>query len=340
MACLAGPCLKSSDKTSGEFELKGNDGPTLACRAFLAETSNHAKTNPVNDQMPHVRRGVGCNLCLALFVFSSVLTGMAIAQPVQGETDAIAPISAAFCADMRAHHVLGSDPKVGCERLRLVKFSYFGFDDKTHDDGEMVVMDAAATHVLRIFQRLRKMRFPISKARPINDYDGNDDASTRDNNSSDFNDRNVAGGDSISLHAYGLAIDLNPVQNPYLTRSGGTLRIDPAAGADFINRMNERPSQRLRSGMAEAVIRVFADDGFLIWGGYWHEPIDYQHFQTGRKLAERLAGLSSLEATKSFDRVVDRFQACQRKYPDPALPNPDCLSQADPTAGAAGKPSP
>jgi hypothetical protein len=88
--------------------------------------------------------------------------------------------------------------------------------------------------------------------------------------------------------------------------------------------------------MAEAVIRVFADEGFLIWGGHWHEPIDYQHFQTGRKLAERLAGLSSSEATQSFDRVVDRFQACQRRYPSEASPNPDCLIQADP----AGKPSP
>jgi D-alanyl-D-alanine carboxypeptidase len=292
--------------------------------------------------MPHVDRGVGCNLCLAVFVtfiFSSVLTGMAIAQVVV-ETDTIAPVGAAFCADMRAHHVLGSAPKIGCERLRSVKFSYFGFDDKIHDGGEMVVMDAAATHVLHIFQRLKAMRFPISRARPMNDYDGNDDASTRDNNSSAFNDRNVAGGNSISLHAYGLAIDLNPVQNPYLTRSGGTSRIDPAAGADFINRMHYRPSQRLRSGMAEAVIRVFADDGFLIWGGYWQEPIDYQHFQTGRKLAERLASLSPSEATKSFDRVVDRFQACQRNYPDQALPNPDCLIQADPTAGAAGKPPP
>jgi D-alanyl-D-alanine carboxypeptidase len=285
--------------------------------------------------MPHVDR----NPCLAVvvtFTLSSVLTAMAMAQGVQAETDAVAPIGAAFCADMRAHHVLGSAPKVGCERLRLVKFGYFGFDDKTHDDGEMVVMDAAATHVLHIFQRLREMRFPISKARPMNDYDGNDDASTRDNNSSAFNDRNVAGGGSISLHAYGLAIDRNPVQNPYLTRSGGKLRIDPAAGADFTNRMNDRPSQRLRSGMAEAVIRVFADDGFLIWGGYWHEPIDYQHFQTGRKLAERLARLSPLEATKSFEGVVDRFQACQRKYPDQALPSPDCLIRADP----AGKPAP
>jgi hypothetical protein len=290
--------------------------------------------------MPHVGRGVGCNFCVAVFVFSSVLTEIVIAQPVQSETDTIAPISAAFCADMRARHVLGSDPKVGCERLRLVKFSYFGFDDKIHNDGGMVVMDAAAPHVLRIFERLRKMQFPISKACPMNDYNGDDDASTRDNNSSAFNDRKVSGGDSLSLHAYGLAIDLNPVQNPYLTRSGGALRIDPPAGADHINRMNDRPSQRLRSGMAEAVIRVFADDGFLIWGGHWHEPIDYQHFQTSRKLAERLAGLSSSDATQSFDRVVDRFQTCQRKYPREALPNPDCLIEADPGAGAAVKPPP
>jgi hypothetical protein len=293
--------------------------------------------------MRYVGHRVGCTLCfwvLVIFAFSSILTGLAIAQPVQGEVDGIARISAAFCADMRTHQVLHAEAKVNCDRLRLVKFSYFGFDEKIHNDGEIVVMDAAATHVLRIFVKLRKMRFPILKARPMNDFDGDDNASMRDNNTSAFNDRNMTGGGSISLHAYGLAIDVNPVQNPFLVRSGAMLKIEPPAGVDYINRMRDRPWKRPRPGMAELAVRTFADEGFIIWGGYWDDPIDYQHFQVSRKLADRLAGLSPAEAEKNFDQVVDRFLACQRKHPRQILPNPDCLTQADPTADTAAKLSP
>jgi len=210
-----------------------------------------------------------------------------------------------------------------------VKFRYFGFDDRIHDDGEMVVMDAAAPHVLRIFDQLRKIRFPIFKARPMNEFDGDDNASTRANNSSAFNDRNVSGGSAPSLHAYGLAIDLNPVQNPFLVLSDASVRIDPPAGADYLNRISERPGKPPRRGMAEAVVRLFAEDGFPIWGGYWDNPIDYQHFQVSRKLAELLAGLPPAQAARSFDRLVDRFRACERRHGRDAFPNPACVQQAD-----------
>jgi hypothetical protein len=293
--------------------------------------------------MPYDGYGVGNTLWFRVvvhFVFFIVLTGLATAQPKQGEADGITPISAAFCADMKTHHVLNAGDPVGCDRLRLVRFGYFGFDQKIHDDGEVVVMDAAANHVLRIFAKLRKMRFPIFKARPMNDFDGDDNASMRANNTSAFNDRNLTGGDKISLHAYGLAIDLNPVQNPYLTRSDATFKIEPPAGADYINRMSERPWKQPRSGMAELVVRTFADEGFIIWGGYWDDPIDYQHFQVSRKLAERLASLSPPQAARSFEQIVERFQACQRKYTRQSLPNPVCLTQADPEADVAAQQSP
>ena len=275
--------------------------------------------------------GVGYALCARVFV--AFILGCMTSQSLlagQAGTQSIAPISAAFCEDMRTHHVINTDVKVGCDRLRLVKFSYFGFDGKIHDDGEMVVMDAAAKHVLRILESLRKMRFPIFKARPMNEYDGDDNASMRANNSSAFNDRNLSGGSTPSLHAYGLAIDVNPVQNPFLAFSDATVKIEPPAGADYLNRMSERPGKAPRRGMAEAVVRLFADEGFLIWGGYWDGPIDYQHFQISRKLAERLASLSPAQAARAFDRVIGRFQACERKYHRSALPNPKCMMRADP----------
>jgi D-alanyl-D-alanine carboxypeptidase len=339
LECRTSPALDEIGKIStisdrSAFDLKR---PRLARRTFLAHTLSHAKRIPANNQMPYVGHGVGYALYLGVavnFVLSFVLTGSAIAQPKRSEVDGIVPISATFCADMRTHHVLNG-AVVGCDRLRLVRFSYFGFDDHVHDDGEIVVMDAAASHVLRIFGKLKKIRFPIFKARPMNDFDGDDNASMRANNSSAFNDRNLTGGDSISLHAYGLAIDLNPVQNPYLARSGTMLKIEPPAGADYLNRLSERPWKRPRRGMAELVVRIFANEGFIVWGGYWDDPIDYQHFQVPRKLAERLASLSPSEATKSFDRVVDRFQACERKHRLRTLPDPNCLVQVDPTVDAA-----
>ena len=74
------------------------------------------------------------------------------------------------------------------------------------------------------------------------------------------------------------------MQNPYLVISDTSVKIEPA-GTDYLNRMSERPGKPPRRGMAEAVVRIFAEDGFLIWGGYWDNPIDYQHLpgqpQTG-----------------------------------------------------------
>jgi hypothetical protein len=213
------------------------------------------------------------------------------------------PITKAFCEVMKNHKTLTDHGPVGCDRLALVKFSYLGFDGRVHGDGEIVVMDAVADHVARIFQRLLELRFPLAKALPINRYDGDDDASTADNNTSSFNDRPVAGGTSLSVHAYGLAIDLNPVQNPFL--QGAARRIDPKGGEKYLDRADIRP------GMAETVIDVFADNGFSIWGGDWHNPIDYQHFQVNRDLAEQLARLSSADAKVIFEKQLQQYRQCR-----------------------------
>jgi hypothetical protein len=133
-----------------------------------------------------------------------------------------------------------------------------------------------------------------------------------DNNTSAFNARNVAGSNSLSLHAYGLAIDINPIQNPYAKRSGTRLTFSPPAGVEYANRFNDRPGKKARSGMAESIIDVFADEGFLIWGGYWDDPIDYQHFQVNRGLAEHLARLSPAQARAAFEQHVERYRACRR----------------------------
>ncbi|HZO47778.1 MAG TPA: M15 family metallopeptidase [Xanthobacteraceae bacterium] len=205
---------------------------------------------------------------------------------------------------MRSTKVLNPGAPVGCERLRLVRFSYVGFDGATHDDGELVVLDAVADHVLAIFVALRSRAFPIASARLMNQYSGNDSASMARNNTSAFNVRRVEGTNTISLHSYGVAIDLNPIQNPYVERGPRGIEVDPPAGASYVNRQNRRP------GMAEAVVEVFAHHGFAQWGGYWRRGIDYQHFQVGRRLAGQLATLPYPKARAAFEQHVERVRAC------------------------------
>src|SRR5262249_60172500 len=144
-----------------------------------------------------------------------------------------------------------------------------------------------------------------------------------------FRVRPRPGGGNSALPPCGLAIHPNPVQTPFPSRGGAGLKVAPPAGIDFINRLNERPGKRARPGMAEAVVRVFADEGFQIWGGYWDDPIDYQHFQVSRRLAEQLAAASPAQAARLFDAVAQRFRKCQKKYSATAMPNPACLDRAD-----------
>jgi hypothetical protein len=229
-----------------------------------------------------------------------VTTIMSRAEHAWEET--ILPVTQALCDGMKKHNVIRAGAPVGCARLKLINFSYLGFDGSVHADGEIMVMDAAAENVLRIFTRLRDMRFPIAKARLINHYDGDDDASIADNNTSAFNSRNVAGTNTLSLHAYGLAIDINPVQNPYVERAEGTLKFSPPAGAAYANRANGKDPHL---GFAESIIDVFADEGFVIWGGFWKNP-DYQHFQVSRSLAQQLARVSPAQARDLFAQQVRR----------------------------------
>jgi hypothetical protein len=205
---------------------------------------------------------------------------------------------------MRATKVLNPGSPVGCERLRLVRFGYLGFDGATHDGGELVVLDAVADHVLAIFVALRSQRFPIAGAKLMNHYRGSDDASMAANNTSAFNVRRVEGTNSISLHSYGVAIDLNPIQNPYVERRAGGATIDPPAGKSYVRRQDQRP------GMAETVVELFAHHGFAQWGGYWPRGIDYQHFQVGRRLAGQLVALPYPKARALFEQHVERVRAC------------------------------
>jgi D-alanyl-D-alanine carboxypeptidase len=240
---------------------------------------------------------------LALIFYHGVMNSAVLAADVRA---AIAAVSADLCGEMIRHKTLTDKGPVNCSRLKLIKFSYFGFDDAAHSDGEIIVLDAAAHYVAAIFDALLDRHFPIAKARLMNHYDGDDDAADVDNNTSSFNDRVVAGTNTLSLHAYGLAIDLNPVQNPFIQIKAGKREVSPDEGKQYLDRNATKP------GMAETVIDIFADNGFSIWGGDWHSPIDYQHFQVSRALAQQLASASAANARAIFEQHVERYRQCRR----------------------------
>lgn len=187
---------------------------------------------------------------------------------------------------------------ISLDRMKLIKFSFYDFEGKEHHDGEIVVLDAVAKRTLHIFRELYNLKFPIAKARPIEHYKGNDEASMNENNTSCFNCREITGGGQPSIHAYGLAIDINPIQNPFISfeeKGVCSTKILPSAGKEYMNRTN------LRAGMSEKIVDLFKKNGFVVWGGTWNTPIDWQHFQTPRALAQLLSIMSVKDAEDFFE---------------------------------------
>lgn len=161
---------------------------------------------------------------------------------------------------------------VAPEDLRKLQLSFWGFDDQAHT-GELVVHASEAQAVIGVFERLYERRFPIRRMEVIDVYGGSDDASIAADNTSGFNCRNAvsSGPPTWSAHAYGRAIDVNPVENPYILN--GTVL--PPAGAPYVDRRNVRPGMAVRGG---ELVAAFAAAGWS-WGGVWANP-DYQHFST------------------------------------------------------------
>jgi hypothetical protein len=159
---------------------------------------------------------------------------------------------------------------VGPAQLRRVRLSYWGFDGRAHR-GSLDVHVSVAGGVVRIFRRLYTARFPIRRMRPVDAYGANDDRSMAADNTSAFNCRRAVanGPPAWSQHAYGRAIDVNPVENPYLFDG----RVLPPAGARFRDRDDERPGMAVAGGV---LVKAFGSVGWR-WNGRGANP-DYQHF--------------------------------------------------------------
>ncbi|TDB80070.1 M15 family peptidase [Actinomadura sp. KC216] len=160
--------------------------------------------------------------------------------------------------------------------LRMIEMTYWGMDDKPHTGGRLVVNAGEAEDLVGVFEKLYDMRYPIERMEPVDKYKGSDFQSIEANNTSAFNCRAATGSSSFSQHAYGLAIDINPCQNPYVYADGHIAHPDCEK---YKNRRNDDPGV-IHAG--DKVVDAFDSIGWG-WGGEWSGAKDYQHFsKSGR----------------------------------------------------------
>lgn len=174
-----------------------------------------------------------------------------------------------------------SYPENGCtvpyEDLNYVGLKYIDFDGQ-EQTGELICNKAVAQDMVEIFYELYRNEYQLERVRLIDEYNGDDTASMAENNTSCFNYRVVDGTTSLSKHAYGLAIDVNPYYNPYVVfgrNADGSDYISPPGSEVYADR-----SQNFAYKIDENDLcyRLFTEHGFT-WGGNWNSSKDYQHFQ-------------------------------------------------------------
>lgn len=159
---------------------------------------------------------------------------------------------------------VSSIPQGVRQQMCVIKVNYFGFDGITKS-GRIVCHKSIASDLNEIFIHLLGIKFPIYSIIPISEFEWDDKKSVAVNNSSCFNWRFVIGSDKLSDHALGLAIDINPMQNPW---------IHPNAHKIEGRKYDE--SQKGTITKNSEILEIFKSHGFS-WGGDWKNP-DYQHF--------------------------------------------------------------
>jgi hypothetical protein len=231
------------------------------------------------------RRRLGFRQAIVLFQRAAVLVTIGLVTPLaiahapadarsrpasgSGRAQLVARVSRVNRDELRYSYRSGCP--VGPSQLRLVRLRYWGFDQRAHL-GSIVVNATDVQVVVTVFDRLYAERFPIRRMQSIDAFKGSDAASMAADNTSGFNCRYAvaSGPRHWSVHAYGEAIDVNPVENPYL--EAGT--VHPPAGTRYLDRAHFRPGMAVAGGQ---LVAAFQAVGWY-WGGRWTSSPDYQHF--------------------------------------------------------------
>ncbi len=209
---------------------------------------------------------------IRILALLAVVATMALAGRAQAADPVFHGSVSVLTAEQKAE-MRGTSWHEGCpvalRDLRLLRLNFWGFRGGLRT-GRLIVHETQAWRIKRVFRRLFYADFRIRRMVPIDVYDGNDRRSMEANNTSGFNCRFVAGTTRWSQHAYGKAIDINPIQNPYVSGS----YVSPTAGARFVDRTKQAKGM-IHGG--DRVVRAFADANWK-WGGYWSSSEDYMHF--------------------------------------------------------------
>ncbi len=176
--------------------------------------------------------------------------------------------------------ITGNSHKKGCpvelKDLRYLNLNYIDFEDNTKV-GELIVHKDVSIEMVDIFKNLYEIKYPIYKMELVSNYGGNDFSSIEANNTSAYNCRNIEGTKKWSRHAYGKAIDINPIQNPYVSKLG---HISHEKSLKYINRVHKdlnNPNDKAIILKNDNVTKMFKKYNWN-WGGNWHNINDYQHF--------------------------------------------------------------
>lgn len=169
------------------------------------------------------------------------------------------------------------DCTVPLSDLKYLHVLHVGFDGETHE-GELICNASIAGDLLDIFKKLYEAEYQIEKIRLIDEYNADDELSMRDNNSSSFNFRFISHTKKVSNHGLGLAIDINPLYNPYVKKVEGRINIEPGTAGDYVDRSKDFPH---KIDHEDLCYRLFIQHGFE-WGGDWKSVKDYQHFEKVR----------------------------------------------------------
>lgn len=171
------------------------------------------------------------------------------------------------------------NPWIVREDLRYLQVGHCGFDGMDHQ-GELVVHKVIAEEILEIFRALFLHRYPIEKMRLMDVYNGDDNRSMEDNNTSGFNYRLIAGTTRLSKHGLGMAVDVNPKYNPYIRPDGkGGIVVEPKGSELYTRRDGDFPYM-IKEG--DLCLELFRKHGYT-WGGDWTKVKDYQHFQKNQE---------------------------------------------------------
>ena len=167
------------------------------------------------------------------------------------------------------------NPHIKRSDLRHIRALHWDYDKKIHV-GEMICHKQIADRLVHILRQLYDAKYPIERMLLPDVYNADDEKQMRDNNSSCFCFRTIAGSSKLSKHARGLAVDINPLYNPYYKdRKNGTRLIQPTTGAAYCNRTKKFPYKIDRNDLC---FRLFTEAGFE-WGGDWKTQKDFQHFE-------------------------------------------------------------